>query len=164
MRVRTLLVSSLLPFLTGCGSKSADPGATPSASSTAVASVSKYDGGPRAGEGDIDRKLVTAGERVFQDKGCSACHAFGRRLSGPDLAGVTKRRTQQWMENQILHPEVMAKEDPISKQLVGVHALQMPNQGLSPEQAQAVIEYLKHKDHEASEGHESSEDAQEKGN
>jgi hypothetical protein len=30
-------------------------------------------------------------------------------------------------------------------------ALQMPNQGLTPEEARAVIEFLKHQDHEAGE-------------
>jgi hypothetical protein len=29
----------------------------------------------------------------------------------------------------------------------------MPNQGLTPEEARAVIEYLKQQDHEAAEGH-----------
>ena len=56
------------------------------------------------------------------------------------------------MEKQILHPEVMVKEDPISRGLMATYALQMPNQGLTPEQAKSVIEYLKHRDHEASEG------------
>jgi cytochrome c1 len=55
------------------------------------------------------------------------------------------------MENQILHPEVMTKEDPISRQLFAQFALQMPNQGLTPEEAKSVIEYLKHQNHESGE-------------
>ncbi|MBI3539991.1 MAG: cytochrome c, partial [Candidatus Eisenbacteria bacterium] len=107
------------------------------------------DQGPRAGASAIDASQIEPGEHLFQTKGCSACHGFGKRVSCPDLLGVTKRRTAQWMENQILHPEIMTKHDPISHQLFAQYSLQMPNQGLTPEQAHQVIEFLKHKDHEA---------------
>jgi cytochrome c len=127
----------------GCGRKAAQ-GGDPSPAGSASA-TSQYDAGPRAGEQPVDAAKVEAGEKLFQTKGCSACHAFGKRLSCPDLNGVTMRRTALWMENQILHPEVMTKQDPISKQLFGQYALQMPNQGLTPDEANSVIEFLKHK-------------------
>jgi len=144
-------------LLSGCGKADApSASASPSSSSGAltstsggVAAVSKYDAGPRAGESEVNEVLAEQGEKLFQSKGCSACHTFGKKMSGPDLRGVTMRRTAQWMENQILHPEVMTKEDPISHRLLGEMALQMPNQGLAPGEAKAVIEYLKHEDREA---------------
>jgi cbb3-type cytochrome oxidase cytochrome c subunit len=151
--------------LAGCGAGSGNSSpATSTSSSSSPPTSSKYDSGPRAGDQPADAALATTGEQVFKDKGCSACHAFGTKMSGPDLAGVTQRRTAKWMEQQILHPEVMVKEDAIARGLMATHALQMPNQGLTPEQAQAVIEYLKHRDHEASEAaEESAEEASEKG-
>ena len=148
---------ALALMLTGCG-KSNAPAASASPSSASIAPIggvvagqSKYDGGPRAGESAVDEALAERGEKLFQTKGCSACHAFGKKMSGPDLRGVTMRRTALWMENQILHPEVMTKEDPISHKLLGEMMLQMPNQGLDQGEARAVIEYLKHQDHEAGE-------------
>jgi len=136
--------------ITGCGrsKNSADSTASTAATGT-VAAISKYDQGPRAGASPWNHELSEQGEQLFKTKGCSACHTFGKRATGPDLAGVTMRRTAQWMENQILHPEVMTKEDPISHGLMGVFALQMPNQGLTPDEAKAVIEYFKHLDQEA---------------
>lgn len=153
MILRTMIAATIASLLlAGCGAKAGDSNASASSPSAgAVSSASKYDSGPRAGEEARDESLVETGRQLFQDKGCSACHAFGQRMSGPDLAGVTMRRTARWMESQILHPDVMAKEDPISRELMGTYALQMPNQGLTPEQAKAVIEFLKHRDHEASE-------------
>ena len=124
-----------------------------SSSSGTVAKVSQYDSGPRAVETERDEALAEKGKGLFQTKGCSACHAFGAKSAGPDLAGVTKRRTAAWMEQQILHPEIMVKEDPISRGLFAQFALQMPNQGLTSEEARAVIEYFKHRDHEAGESH-----------
>jgi mono/diheme cytochrome c family protein len=132
--------------LSGCGSK---PGGTSGGSAGESKSGSKYDSGPRAGESPVNEELAETGEKLFQLKGCSACHTFGKKMSGPDLQGVTMRRTATWMEHQILHPEVMVKEDPISRDLMAKMALQMPNQGLTPDEAKAVIEFLKHKDQEA---------------
>jgi hypothetical protein len=45
----------------------------------------------------------------------------------------------------------MTKQDPIARQLFAQFSLQMPNQGLKPEEARAVIEFLKHKNHETAE-------------
>lgn len=150
--VRGLLLAALVAAM-GCGgSKSADEGKDEASASTggsgASASASKFDKGPRAGESAANEELAERGEKLFQEKGCSACHAFGKRSAGPDLAGVSMRRTSLWMENQILHPDVMVKEDPISRAMFGEFALQMPNQGLTPEEAKAVIEYFKHQDQE----------------
>jgi len=40
-----------------------------------------------------------SGEQLFQAK-CAACHTIGGgRLVGPDLAGVTDKRTPAWLEN-----------------------------------------------------------------
>jgi len=146
----------LIAALSGCGTRS-DPSSSGSATSAAsngaqAATASRYDSGPRAGEQAIDESRVAAGEKLFQSKGCSACHAFGKKMTCPDLDGVTMRRTAQWMENQILHPDVMVKQDPISHQLFAQYALQMPNQGLTPDEARTVIEFLKHKNHESLEG------------
>ena len=123
--------------------------ATSTGPSGGVAAVSKYDAGPRAGVAPVIEDQAEKGEKLFTSKGCSACHAFGRRLTCPDLRGVTMRRTAVWMENQILHPDVMVKQDPISHGLFAQYALQMPNQGLTPEEARSVIEYFKEQDHEA---------------
>jgi cytochrome c551/c552 len=142
------LALALALALAGCGSK--DSANTASAAKV-PASGSKYDAGPRAGESPIDEERAEAGAKLFQSKGCSACHAFGRKMSGPDLDGVTMRRTAIWMENQILHPEVMVKEDPISRELFAKMALQMPNQGLTQDEARSVIEFLKQTNHEKEE-------------
>jgi mono/diheme cytochrome c family protein len=141
----------------GCGKKadeSASSGATTQGGASPVSgapAVSAYDAGPRAGEGAINETLAKEGEGLFQTKGCSACHGFGKRISCPDLNGVTMRRTHEWMKQQILHPEVMTKQDPIARQLFAQYSLQMPNQGLTEPQALAVIEFLKHKNHETAE-------------
>ena len=140
-------------IVTGCGGQAAKETGTTAktTTSTATASVSQLDQGPRAGEQPVNEERAEAGEKLFKDKGCSACHTFGKKLTGPDLQGVSMRRTAAWLENQILHPDQMVKNDPIARQLFAQHMLQMPNQGLTADEARAVIEYFKEQDHEAGE-------------
>ena len=103
-----LLLVGLAAFAASCGGKSTSSdattgsGGTPAATSGqtgggttggGVAAVSKYDGGPRAGESPVNEEKSELGEKLFRSKGCSACHGFGKRLTGPDLQGVSTRRT-----------------------------------------------------------------------
>jgi len=100
----------------------------------------------------INHELAEEGEEAFKNKGCSACHTIGKgKLTGPDLAGVTQRRKLDWIQNQILHPEEMLEKDPIAKELLATYLIKMPNQGVTPEQAQAIIMYLREQDYEANE-------------
>lgn len=151
--------------LSGCGGakdageeKTATVATTSSPAAGAVTLPANLDQGPRAGESGYDEAKAKLGEALFRAKGCSACHAFGKRVTGPDLAGVSMRRTQAWMENQILHPDLMVKQDPIARGMFAEFALQMPNQGLTADEARAVIEYFKHLDHEAGEGREAGKE------
>ncbi len=138
-----LLLATVLP-LSGCGG-----GGAKDQAATTLSEKSPLDVGPRAGDSPVAAALAVKGEAIFKAKGCTACHAYGKRLTGPDLKGVTRRRTAQWMEAQILHPEVMIKQDPIARALFAEYNLQMANQGLVPDEAKSVIEYFKKLDDEA---------------
>ena len=161
MRRPSLTVAFIMSamLVAGCGGKKSEgesaasgPASAPAAGATgttSVLAVSRYDSGPRAAASPVDKAKAEQGEKLFQTKGCYACHAFGKKVTCPDLAGVSQRRTAIWMENQILHPDVMTKEDPIARELFVKHSLQMPNQKLTEDEARAVIEFFKHKDKEA---------------
>ncbi len=138
-----MLLATVLP-LSGCGG-----GGAKDQAATTPSEKSPLDVGPRAGDSPVAAALAVKGEALFKSKGCTACHAYGKRLTGPDLKGVTRRRTAQWMESQILHPEVMIKQDPIARALFAEYNLQMANQGLVPDEAKSVIEYFKKLDDEA---------------
>lgn len=151
MTRRFLAPSALILLLAfaaaGCGGGGGAGGA--GGGTAPAAETSPLDIGPRAGDAPVAAALAAQGEPLFKAKGCTACHAYGKRLTGPDLKGVTRRRTYQWMEKQILHPEIMTKEDPIARKLMAEYNLQMANQGLTPDEARAVIEYFKKLDEEA---------------
>jgi mono/diheme cytochrome c family protein len=84
------------------------------------------------------------GEAIFKEK-CTACHTIGAgRLVGPDLDGVTTRRTKEWLGRWISGPDKMlAAGDPIAMQLLQENNnVQMPNLGLTETQVAALIAYL----------------------
>lgn len=149
------LLMLALPVLAGCGqkpaeNKPAEPAAAAVTDTAAAAPAlqllekSLYDEGPRASEGAVNASMAAAGEKLFATKGCVACHTYGKKMTGPDLKGVTSRRTALWLENQIMHPEVMTKTDPIAHALMAENNnVQMLNLHLTQAEAQSMIEYLK---------------------
>lgn len=86
-----------------------------------------------------------AGEQLFQQKGCTACHTIGKGdLVGPDLKGVTSKESQQWLEQWIKAPSAMiAKKDPTAiKLLQQFHNVQMPDLGLSSSDVDNLLAFL----------------------
>jgi cytochrome c551/c552 len=133
----------LAAALTMLGVGGCAPPSDPRPAADSLPATSPLDVGPRAAEAPVAPALAERGERLYKGKGCLACHAYGKRQTGPDLKGVTRRRTAAWMEAQILHPERMIRQDPIARALFREYNLQMSNQGLTPEEARAIIEYFK---------------------
>lgn len=86
-----------------------------------------------------------SGAALFMTR-CSACHNIGGGDAslGPDLAGVTDRRTRAWLMRQIKEPDKMrASKDPIAKALAAKYPkMRMPNLRLSDTNAADVIAFI----------------------
>jgi cytochrome c551/c552 len=126
----------------GCGGGSGGGGS----GTSSLPAASPFDVGPRAAESPVNEGIAGTGEQLFKSKTCSTCHGWGVKITGPDLKGVTSRRTAQWMQAWIQHPDVMTKQDPIAHELLAKYAVQMPNLNIKEDEAQALIEFLKKKD------------------
>ena len=73
------------------------------------------------------------GEKLFFQVGCSQCHTIngkGGRM-GPDLTGVTNRRSHDWIYRYIQNPQKM---NPLAR----MHAFKH----LSSAKRKAIIEFL----------------------
>jgi mono/diheme cytochrome c family protein len=92
--------------------------------------------------GPIDGKKVEEGKTLFEGK-CVLCHKLTERYVGPALGGVTERRTAAYVMNMILNPEEMYTRHPVARQLLAEHMTQMPNLGLTQDQAREIVEYLR---------------------
>jgi mono/diheme cytochrome c family protein len=76
---------------------------------------------------------------------CSSCHTFGRGvLVGPDLKGVTERHSREWLTAWIASSETVIRSgDPAAVALFAKFKSQrMPDQGLTPGELTALIDYL----------------------
>lgn len=85
------------------------------------------------------------GEALFTEKGCTACHTIGGGdLVGPDLQGVTERRTEEWLTKWLSAPDQMlAAGDATATELFNKYnKIPMPNLNLTPDEVTALITYL----------------------
>jgi cytochrome c1 len=96
--------------------------------------------------GPIDEKMAAAGKGVYESK-CFACHKLTNELLvGPGWAGVTTRRTPEWIMNWITNTKVMIDKDLAAQADMAVCLIRMPNQDLTDQQARDVLEFMRKND------------------
>ncbi|HTY98947.1 MAG TPA: multicopper oxidase domain-containing protein [Rhodocyclaceae bacterium] len=82
------------------------------------------------------------GKLAFEGK-CIACHTVGEGIKvGPDLLGVTRRRSDDWLARWLKSPDAMLKTDADAKAMLERFKLPMPDQGLSEIDAARLIGYF----------------------
>lgn len=148
----TLLVMTLLA---ACGERSGGAGnaaaSAPSAAAPAANAGGLTDYGFKNGIGPITTEVVLGapdhgsaekGEKLFEQK-CSACHKMHEKYVGPPLGGIVQKVGPTFVMNMALNPEGMYTRHPDVKKLLGEYMTQMPNQQLTPEDARAIVEYLR---------------------
>lgn len=83
------------------------------------------------------------GKLKFESK-CLACHSVGGGDKlGPDVAGVTKVRTDEWLTRWLKNPSEMLETDVDAQALLKQYNnIPMPNQNLSDEEVQQYIKYF----------------------
>ncbi len=87
---------------------------------------------------------AAAGERAFGEGGCGGCHVIGKVSSGPDLTGVLLRHEngEKWVRDFVLNPSHKYK-DPYVEGMINYFNLRMPNQHMTKEEVNDIIEYFK---------------------
>ncbi|RUA17015.1 MAG: cytochrome c [Flavobacteriia bacterium] len=92
---------------------------------------------------EVDQALAATGKGIYEQM-CMACHRVGKKFIGPAPNGVLERRTPEWVMNMILNPQEMVQQDPLAKDLLQeFNGSPMSNQGLTEEQARAILEYFR---------------------
>jgi mono/diheme cytochrome c family protein len=89
----------------------------------------------------VKAQSIQEGQALFGTK-CYSCHNIGSGdKTGPDLKGVTTRRTKPWLQEFVNTPAAMnAKGDPAARQLFAQFgATVMPDQGLTPQQIDSIM-------------------------
>jgi len=83
------------------------------------------------------------GKQDFESK-CFACHSMGHgKKLGPDLAGVTKHQSDEWLTRWLKSPETMLQSDAHAKALLKEYNnIPMPNQNLSDTEIRQYIKFF----------------------
>ena len=133
-RFRLAATAVLLPFLAGCP----EPiDVDPTWSTTVLP----------APDAPVDQRMADAGAELFR-RNCAACHAVGGGdVVGPDLHGVTERRSMPWLRGMIARPDSMIRVDSIAQRLLREYTIPMLNRELDDARVRAVIEFLRRADH-----------------
>ena len=89
---------------------------------------------------------VKRGQTLWQNRGCAGCHSIGKgKGSGvaPDLAGVTQRRSKEWIHNWLKDTDAMLASDSAAQAMLKEYKnTKMPNQKLTEADADAIIAFI----------------------
>jgi mono/diheme cytochrome c family protein len=87
-------------------------------------------------------------EKTFKQN-CSSCHTIGQgKLSGPDLKGVSERRTEEWLLKFIKSPKssIKSRDETALSLYYEYGQILMPNQNLTDQQIKEILKYIKMKE------------------
>ncbi len=151
LRWNRMLITASLVGLAACGGGEKAPppaaGGTPAAAAGSDLTPFQLENGigpitEALTLGPVNQQEADKGKLVFEAK-CTACHKLGERYVGPPLGGILDKITPTFAMNMILNPQEMYTRHPDVKKLLGEYMTQMPNQGLTQEEARQVVEYLR---------------------
>lgn len=99
--------------------------------------------------GSAGAQDVAHGEEIFNSK-CQSCHRLTDAMkNGPGLAGVTKRRTDEWLHKWLANPKaVIESGDPDAQAMLKKYKSKMPAIDLMQDEKNRndVIAFLKAQD------------------
>lgn len=151
--IRQFLLAASLTAMLGCGQgseRAAGDDSPPGQAAAGELSAFEIENGigpvtePLA-LGPVDTALATQGAALFEGR-CSGCHKMEERYVGPPLGGVLTRRTPAYVMNMILNPDTMYQRHPEARAMLAQYATQMPNLGLTIDQARQILEHLRVED------------------
>lgn len=100
------------------------------------------------------------GEALFKQT-CAACHTVGGgKLVGPDLQGVTKKRTEDWIVSFVKSAADLGATDADAKAMIAEYGYPMPNQNLPDADIKAISSYIAANSPEESAGDEVVEEVE----
>ena len=94
----------------------------------------------------LDQEMISQGSAIFTSK-CARCHTLDTiEFAVPAFAGVTNRRSPEWIMNMIINVDQMLERDPVAGDLLKKHKIEMPDPNLEVDEARAILEFLRNND------------------
>lgn len=84
------------------------------------------------------------GKMLWTNRGCGSCHGIGKKMAGPDLAGLESRRTPEWLNRWLKETNAMLASDSTAMALLAEwKGIKMPQQNLTDQDISALLSYLR---------------------
>lgn len=84
------------------------------------------------------------GKMLWNNRGCGSCHGIGKKMAGPDLAGLESRRSREWLNRWLKDTDVMLASDSTAQAMLAEwKGIRMPKQNMSDQDIEAILQYLK---------------------
>jgi len=94
----------------------------------------------------LDKAMIKEGQMIYDMK-CASCHKLSdEKVVGPGWAGITNRRTPEWIMNMITNTDMMLEKDPQAQALLEQCLVRMPSQNVSVTDARSVLEFMRDND------------------
>jgi len=94
----------------------------------------------------LEDDLVGQGRGIYRAK-CSSCHSLdSQTVKGPGWAGITNKRSPQWIMTMILNVNTMTEVDSMAHALLEEAQMQMADQKLPVDKARSVLEFMRQND------------------
>jgi len=91
-----------------------------------------------------DDAVAKRGKMLWTNRGCGSCHGIGKKMAGPDLAGVEMRRSHEWLNKWLRETDTMLTSDSTAMALLAEwKGIKMPKQTLSDQDVDALLAYLR---------------------
>lgn len=156
------LLSAMIMFsLAGCGSDKSNNNAPPpgtwkeSDESKTTEEPKQDQQASKKGIGEIkevkisdplDKEMVKNGKMIYEMK-CASCHKLSdEKVVGPGWAGITNRRTPEWIMNMVTNTDMMLDKDPQAQALLEQCLVRMPSQNVSVTDARSILEFMREND------------------
>jgi mono/diheme cytochrome c family protein len=88
--------------------------------------------------------LMKRGKMLWNNRGCGGCHGIGKKMAGPDLAGVEMRRSREWLNRWLKETDVMLASDSTAMAMMQEwNGIRMPKQNLTDGDIEAILAYMR---------------------
>jgi cytochrome c551/c552 len=90
-----------------------------------------------------DDAMIKRGKMLWTNRGCNSCHAIGKKMAGPDLAGLQARRSKEWIHRWLKETDVMLASDSTAMGMLAEwKGIKMPKQSFTDQDIDAILAYM----------------------
>lgn len=88
--------------------------------------------------------VAKKGKMLWASRGCGGCHGVGKKMAGPDLAGLEQRRSREWINRWLTNTNEMIASDSVAMAMVVEwKGIRMPQQKFTDQDIEALLSYVR---------------------